>query len=178
MLAASAVLALSPTAASESSKKVRTLSTCQNDNILITWCMFLLAPSQEKNNGLSAILHLINDKTSMPSSCVIDWKVSLPGHAATTLSIGTSRPISDRKAWIAHENVVVALVFDNVGQEDNTVAIMLRDKRELNEVRALFLNTLIILSCTLYFFSIFATLDFDIGRNKLVDWDEEASLVE
>ena len=101
----------------------------------------------------------------------------LPGHAATTLSIGMLAPISERKAWIAHENIVVALVLDNAGQDDSPVAIMLRETGELNEVLVLFLNTLIILSCASHFFSILATLDFDNDTNKLVDWDEKSGLV-
>ena len=88
-----------------------------------------------------------------------------------------SRPISDRKAWIAHENIVVALVLDNAGQDDSPVAITLRETGELNEVLVLFLNTLIILSHASHFFSILATLDFDNDANKLVDWDEKSGLV-
>ena len=74
----------------------------------------------------------------MPSSCTIDCKSSLPGHVATTFSIVIFKPNSQRKAQIANTNIVVALVLDDSVQDDKPVAIMLRTKGEVNEVRAVF----------------------------------------
>ena len=88
---------------------------------------------------------------------------------ATTLSIGVSRLISERKAWIAHENIAVVLVLDNTGEEDSPIVIMLRAIGELNEVLVLFLNTHVTLLCASHFLFIVATLDFDIGTNKLIN---------
>ena len=63
-------------------------------------------------------------------------------------------PISQRKALIARRNIVVALVLENEGQEDECVAIIVRAKVEVNVVRLVFLNMLFILSCTSHFFPV------------------------
>lgn len=117
---ASAVNALLPSAASLSKRKVMTQSACQKETIFRTWCVDLLAPSQEKNNGLLTI-----DNILAPSSDNVLLRASFPGHEATILSSETSIPISANNDCIMHEKKVVALVWDRAGVEDNAAAIKL-----------------------------------------------------
>ena len=96
------------------------------------------------------------------------FNLSFPIHAATTFSIGASRPNSMRKAWIVQANIIVVLVWDKPWYEDKTVAIKAVYAEYLKEASVLFLNIVFILSCTFHFFIIF-NLDIDIDTSKLFE---------
>lgn len=96
------------------------------------------------------------------------FNLSFPTHAATTFSIGASRPTSMRKAWIVQANIVVVLVWDKPWYEDKTVAIKAVYAEYLKEASVLFLNIVFILSCIFHFFIIF-NLDIDIDTSKLFE---------
>ena len=66
--------------------------------------------------------------------------------------MGTPIPAPTRKACAAQASMIVALVWDKPGQNEDPVAIELRASEDLNVVRVSFLNIRFILSNTSHFF--------------------------
>ena len=100
--------------------------------------MPLIAPSHEKNSGFSIILCRVRANACKTSSYGILLKMSFPRQDSTTLSMGTPIPAPTRKACAAEASMIVVLVWDKPGPDDNPVAIKLRASDDFNAVRVSF----------------------------------------
>ena len=67
------------------------------------------------------------DKMLHPSSLIILVSASFDGQASMIFSGGTFMPTSDNTAWVVDTMKVVALAWDNAGEDDNAVAMKLRE---------------------------------------------------
>ena len=125
---------------------------CQNETIFTTWCVNLLAPLQEKNNGLFCVHCQTTHNALTPSFDNILLRAYFPGHEETILSGETSTRTLANNDCMTHEKNAVVLVQNRAGVEDNAVAMKLRATGDWNEVSELFLNILFKLSANSLFF--------------------------